>query len=279
MTRNQTFVTVTIPTLNAASTLRDCLESLRCQACQDFDTIVIDCGSKDNTIDIANEYDVKVISTKGIYLLSQRRIGAIASQADFCLLLDADQVLESTAIERLKNDFYTCDMVILEERSYKPRHILSKLADIDRLIIQRRYQVQTNQLNLGIYPRFYRKRVLTKAFDRIPQKLERSSNNWDDAIIYYEASKLTSRTGYLPYGVYHQDRDSWREFIRHYYNYGRNLRNLELTDEYWEMIHNKMWRRNLLTGSDLSVKERLAWALFLSIKAVPHTLGYWLGQE
>lgn len=55
-TNNNPKVTVVIPTYNRAKDLRRCLDSLRAQSFNDFEVIICDDGSTDNTSEVAHEY-------------------------------------------------------------------------------------------------------------------------------------------------------------------------------------------------------------------------------
>ena len=47
---------IIVPTLNAAATLRACLDSVVRQTCSDFELVLVDGGSTDGTLDIANSF-------------------------------------------------------------------------------------------------------------------------------------------------------------------------------------------------------------------------------
>ena len=47
---------ITIPTLNAATTLRTCLDSVTRQTWSDYEIIMVDGVSTDETLNIANSY-------------------------------------------------------------------------------------------------------------------------------------------------------------------------------------------------------------------------------
>lgn len=47
---------IIVPTLNVAATLRACFDSIGSQSCRDFELLMIDGGSSDATLDIANSY-------------------------------------------------------------------------------------------------------------------------------------------------------------------------------------------------------------------------------
>jgi glycosyltransferase involved in cell wall biosynthesis len=47
---------IVVPTFNAAETLRACLDSVAAQTCADFEVLLVDGGSTDGTVDIANSF-------------------------------------------------------------------------------------------------------------------------------------------------------------------------------------------------------------------------------
>jgi len=56
-------ITVLIPAYNAATTLAQTLDSLRAQTFQDFDVMVVNDASSDNTLEVANSYRTKMALT------------------------------------------------------------------------------------------------------------------------------------------------------------------------------------------------------------------------
>lgn len=97
-----------VPTLNAAETLDACLDSVACQTCSDFELIVVDGGSTDGTIDIANGFATRlgtrlVIDSspdQGVYDAMNRGVG-MATGA-WLLFLGADDTLhETTTLARV----------------------------------------------------------------------------------------------------------------------------------------------------------------------------------
>ncbi len=89
---------VIIPCWNAAATLRDTLESLKAQDCQDWDAIVIDDGSTDSTADIIAEYcekDVRFSTLKGNRAgpsAARNVAGLVRSKATYLAFLDSDDL-------------------------------------------------------------------------------------------------------------------------------------------------------------------------------------------
>ncbi|ORV16695.1 glycosyltransferase family 2 protein [Mycobacterium celatum] len=90
---------IIVPTLNASATLHTCLDSVICQTCSDFELVLVDGGSTDETIDIANGFATHlgtrlVIHSgpdQGVYDAMNRGVG-MATGA-WLLFLGADDAL------------------------------------------------------------------------------------------------------------------------------------------------------------------------------------------
>ena len=93
-------VAVVIPTLNVEKTLTKALESIQQQTAAVDEVIVVDAGSTDGTIQIAEA------SSLSISVLSSERgrgaqiaTGIEAAQSDWVLVLHADAVLSAYSVE------------------------------------------------------------------------------------------------------------------------------------------------------------------------------------
>lgn len=95
-------VTVVVPAFKAEGTIRRALDSLRAQTCQDFETLVIDDGSPDETAAIvAAEYpEVRLIRQENAGVSHTRNRGAAEGRGEFVSLLDADDEWAPEKIER-----------------------------------------------------------------------------------------------------------------------------------------------------------------------------------
>jgi len=235
MQHGQPLVSITIPTKNSEDVIGDCLASVKNQSYPNIEALVIDSNSIDRTKEIAESFGAKFISYDG-KLLGARYEGFLQSQGDFILLLDSDQILEPTAVERalpMMNDY---DMLVLEELSYRPEGFFQRLYEADRKLIH--LQPNLGPLEGNLLPRFFRREILKKAFLAIPREIIPTTIHHDHAIIYFEAGKTSSRVGILPASVYHREHGlvkTWRINLR----YGRSLRGLLTNGYYQELVRSR----------------------------------------
>lgn len=87
-------VSVIIPTYNRGWILKEAIESVLAQAYKDFELIVVDDGSTDNTSNILDDYrsGIKVLSQKNKGVSAARNRGISAASGRFIAFLDSDDL-------------------------------------------------------------------------------------------------------------------------------------------------------------------------------------------
>ncbi len=268
-------VSITIPTYNSEKTLRRTLQSIRAQTYPNIELILIDSNSTDNTLKIAEDFGAKVYQYEGT-LLGARGVGARKAKGKYILLVDSDQILDKTAVERgleLLNKF---DMLWLYERSWKPKRLLEVLYDADRELVQKYSKDFINPVGGVILPRFYKKDLLIKAFENIPKRILPLCVAHDHAIIYLEAYKLSKKVGKLDHAIWHMEPWSWSNLFKKTYRYGVTTRKLVENKVYPELLQSKNRGRKIkFEDLGLSLKSNV----LRLIRAIPYLYGYYTGKN
>ncbi|MBQ6296546.1 MAG: glycosyltransferase [Selenomonadaceae bacterium] len=124
---NSCAVSVVVPMYNAEEYIRDCLDSLLIQTFTDFEVIVADDCSTDDSVKIVEEYAPKfngrlqLTRTKknsggGGYI--PRNLGLSLASGEYVIFLDADDFLLGSALETLYNAAKEHDAEVVYSSSY-----------------------------------------------------------------------------------------------------------------------------------------------------------------
>ncbi len=103
-------ISIIIPTYNEANNLPLLLSDLSIIN-RELEIIIIDCGSKDKTIDIANIYGAKVYKSKQKNRGLQLNIGAKNAEGEWFIFLHADSRLNRDWLKKIK-------LVLKDDESY-----------------------------------------------------------------------------------------------------------------------------------------------------------------
>ena len=104
-------ITVVVCSLNGAQTIRDTMEGLSALQYPNFDVIVVDDGSTDDTASIAGEYRCRVISTENRGLSNARNTGWQEAESGIIAYIDDDAYPDPAWLTYLAHVFLTSDYV------------------------------------------------------------------------------------------------------------------------------------------------------------------------
>jgi glycosyltransferase involved in cell wall biosynthesis len=95
-------VSVVIPCFNCEKLLLSTLESVQNQSYPNIEIIVVDDGSSDSTLEIANQFsgrDIKVIPQLNRGACAARNLGLSISTGEYIMFLDADDIISKNKIK------------------------------------------------------------------------------------------------------------------------------------------------------------------------------------
>ncbi len=99
-------ISVVIPLKNNLSTIAWCLQSLDDSEFKDFETIVVDDGSDDGSLELLSAYSpLRLIRNHGVGVSSARNTGAKAANGEIILFIDADIMVRRQTLGRIKEKF------------------------------------------------------------------------------------------------------------------------------------------------------------------------------
>ena len=116
-------ISVIVPVYNTEKYLHRCIDSILAQTFTDFELILVDDGSTDNSKNICTYYSeidkrVKVFSQENSGVSKARNVGIQLASGEYLLFIDSDDYVDSLYIERLSEkrcDFVICGMISEDE--------------------------------------------------------------------------------------------------------------------------------------------------------------------
>lgn len=264
-------VTISIPTFNSGEYLDLCLHGIEQQTYKNIEINIVDGGSSDETITIARKHGIEDIITCRMALLGARYEGLRRADGEYILLLDSDQILNPTAIERAvrKMAGEGIKMLVLEEDVYQANNWLEKLFQQDRKLV---HHVKDLSPYSGVMlPRFYETSILRAAFSNIPEDALANVGGQDHAIIYFEAWQQSKEIDVLPDGIQHVEPNSLKLIFKKFYRWGFTSKAAS-NPRYKELLASKERFRNGLFSKG-TVKASFASIALLLIKGVPYKVG------
>ena len=92
---------IIIPVYNVEKYIKKCLDSIFEQSFKDFEVIVVNDGTKDNSMDIVKNYDVQVINQKNMGLSEARNNGVKSAKGEYILFIDSDDYIEKDLLKEI----------------------------------------------------------------------------------------------------------------------------------------------------------------------------------
>ena len=92
---------IIIPVYNVEKYIKKCLDSVFNQTEKDYEVIVVNDGTKDNSMDIVKEYDVRIINQNNQGLSEARNTGLKNAKGEYILFLDSDDYIEKDLLKEL----------------------------------------------------------------------------------------------------------------------------------------------------------------------------------
>lgn len=97
---------IIVPMYNSEKTIRNCINSIISQTFMDFEIVIINDGSTDNSLDIVQEYlnvdtRIKIYSFKNAGVSVSRQRGIDLSSGKYILFVDSDDTINQELLETL----------------------------------------------------------------------------------------------------------------------------------------------------------------------------------
>ena len=122
------FISIIIPVYNTEKYISDCLDSILAQTYKNFEVIIIDDGSTDNSLSICNTYkeknkNISVLHIENSGVSAARNIGIKHAKGEYLLFVDSDDTLYEHSLSMFIKEHTSPDIDILvggNDISYYP---------------------------------------------------------------------------------------------------------------------------------------------------------------
>lgn len=159
-------ISAIVPIYNSEMTLNQCVDSILAQTFSDFELILVDDGSKDESAKICDEYEKKDYRVKVLHKInggvsSARNQGLKIARGEWITFIDSDDYITNSYFEHVTDstkDLVIKDYLRLREKLYETEtpQVLFELTDIADLV--NRYM--DSMLLRGPVFKFYRKKLV-----------------------------------------------------------------------------------------------------------------------
>lgn len=136
-------VSVVVPIYNSERYIAECIESIIKQTYKNIEIILINDGSKDNSIKVCEKYSkedtrINIISKDNGGVSDARNVGIEKSRGDYIIFVDSDDILERDSIEKRVENYQKDNLIITGYDSNYPsdnsrrtvKHVYSSVEDI-----------------------------------------------------------------------------------------------------------------------------------------------------
>lgn len=188
-------VSVIIPVFNKAQFLVCCIESVLSQTYKDFELILIDDGSTDESLSICQKYaefnsSVKVYHQENAGASAARNYGIDIAQGKWCSFIDADDFVKSNYLSDLVDHITSESCLVMSNMEYGqgiivPDYIDAECVGIDEI----REYIWNNSIasHLGPCVKLFNRAILNESHIRFPKDV---SNGEDTIFVFDYLSKV-----------------------------------------------------------------------------------------
>lgn len=123
-----------LPVYNAESTLKRCLDSILNQSYCNYEVIIVDDGSIDNSGKICDSYSLndkrfRVVHTENAGVASARQLGVSLATGEYVIHIDSDDWIESNMLSDMMNEISDADILVSDY--YNNKHGQTYVRQVD----------------------------------------------------------------------------------------------------------------------------------------------------
>lgn len=200
---NNPKISVIVPVYNVEKYLRRCIDSILAQTFTDFELLLIDDGSKDNSGDICDGYAMKdervrVFHKKNGGVSSARNLGLDNAKGEWVSFVDADDWVSGIYFSEGLLD--TSNDLVLNKISNQ-EYITKNFKETKCIPSLLFSKILNKQISLGPWAKFFRRDIIEREDLRYYEDIKFA----EDAIFNLQYFKLVKNISLNIEGVYHYE--------------------------------------------------------------------------
>lgn len=215
-------LSIIIPVYNAAATLDRCIESILARRMQDFEILLIDDGSSDESPELCDalalkDSRIKVIHQENAGVSAARNKGLDQAKGDWICFIDADDSVEGTYFPldlQDENDMYLQNELLGGEDLYRKWHVPNGGEVLSTADFLPKY-AHTN-LFRGVCSKFCKRSLIQKNGIRF----DTHQRVGEDTLFFMDYIRYTHQIAIVETGIYIVESLPDKEWFRKY-NYSR----------------------------------------------------------
>lgn len=208
---NQPLISVIVPAYNLAHCIADCIDSIEKQTYSNFEVILIDDGSTDETENVCKKLtksfsNIRFISQKNQGISAVRNLGIEESRGQYLAFIDGDDQIKETFLEHLfqalitdSSDIAVCGYREIRESKNMDFAPVAQTLDPKTALIN--YFIKQQDLDILIWNKLYKKSLFEESHIRYPV-----GQVHEDNLTTYKLFSKTQKISYLDSVEYYYNR-------------------------------------------------------------------------
>lgn len=247
-------VSIILPVYNAAQTINRMLESLRVQTLTDFEVLMIDDGSTDESCMILDEYAnkdtrFKVVHKRNEGVSAARQTGIELAQGEYVIHADSDDWVDATMLEELYEKAKVTDADVVFCDFYSNTDTKQTICKQQPSMLEP--DVVLRELFQQLHGSCCNKLVRQACYNKYNVRFPKGINHCEDLLFWAQLLQHTDvKVSYLPKAFYHYYVNS-NSITRHYTRSTYEMRLKYLTKLY-----------EILSPKYKSIKQQAAFGVF-----------------
>lgn len=150
------FISIIIPIYNSSKYLRRCLDSILNQTYTNFECILVNDGSTDNSGEVCNEYSLKDNRFKSFHkknegVSSTRNYGLDRAKGEWIIIIDSDDYVENDYVKGFLNAPFESELVIQSISDYSKGDVNCNIEYHFENRLYKKYEIGSFFSNINIY--------------------------------------------------------------------------------------------------------------------------------